>query len=88
MLVLRPEKLLSTGEAVAVQAVAEIALRCGRRQISCSNSPGYRSRRQALSGQMTQDDDARLRQSGEHMVFGTSPVSRTPRYGSNPEIVS
>jgi hypothetical protein len=66
MLVLRPEKLLSKGEAVAVQAVAEIALRCGRRQISCSNSPGYRSRRQALSGQMTQDDDARLRQSGDH----------------------
>jgi hypothetical protein len=31
MLVLRPEKLLSTGEAVAVQAVAEIALRCSRR---------------------------------------------------------
>jgi hypothetical protein len=25
MLVLRPEKLLSTGEAVAVQAIAEIA---------------------------------------------------------------
>jgi hypothetical protein len=39
MLVLRPEKLLSTGEAVAVQAVAEIALR-RRRQVSCSNSPG------------------------------------------------
>jgi hypothetical protein len=52
MLVLRPEKLLSTGEAVAVQAVAEIALRCSRRPgflfqqsgLEVAEAGGYRVR--------------------------------------------